>query len=94
MTKESYFFQPKFTFTKLGVKLMAWSLRVPKIMLFFILGVDQNIVDENHDELVEVLHEHLVHEIHEIGRGIGQSEGHHGILKKSIPCGEGSLGNV
>jgi hypothetical protein len=53
-------------------------------MLFFHLGVNQNVVDENHDKLIQVLHEHLIHEIHEIGRGIRKSEGHHGILVESI----------
>ena len=63
-------------------------------MLFFGLGINKNIVDENHHELVEVLHEDLVHQVHEKGWGIGQTNGHHGVLKQSVTGGEGGLGNV
>jgi hypothetical protein len=64
------------------------------LMLFFCLGVNQNVIDENHKKLIQVLHEHLIHEIHEIGRGIRKSEGHHGILIESIPGLERCLGNI
>jgi len=39
-------------------------------MLFFILGKYKNVVDENHDKLIELRHKHRVHEIHEMSRGI------------------------
>ena len=63
-------------------------------MLFFSLGVNQDVIYEHHDKLVEVFHEHLVHEVHKIGWCISQSEGHHSVLKKSITGGESGLGNV
>ena len=31
------------------------------LMLFFILGVDQDIIDEHHDKLIQVLHKDFVH---------------------------------
>ena len=62
--------------------------------LFFGLGVDKDIIDEDNHELVEVLHENLIHEIHEISWGIGQAKGHNGVFKQSVPGGEGGLGNV
>jgi hypothetical protein len=37
------------------------------LMITIILGIDQNIVDEYHDESIKILHEHLVHQIHEVG---------------------------
>jgi hypothetical protein len=40
-------------------------------VLFLGLRIDQDIVNEDHHKLVEKLHEHLIHEIHEIGKGIG-----------------------
>ena len=61
-------------------------------MLFFGLGINKNIVDENYHELVEVLHEDLVQEIHEIGGGIGQVKGHNGVFKQSVSGCEGGLG--
>ena len=41
-------------------------------MLFFILGVYQYIVDENHHELVQFRHEDRIHQIHEVCRHISQ----------------------
>jgi hypothetical protein len=32
-------------------------------MLFFRLGVNQDIVVESHDKLIQVLHEHHIHEM-------------------------------
>jgi hypothetical protein len=36
-------------------------------MTTIILGINQNVVDEYHDKLIKILHEHLVHQIHEVG---------------------------
>src|ERR1041385_5780722 len=63
-------------------------------MLFFRLGIYQDIMNEHHHKLVEVLHENLVHEVHEISRGIGKSEGHHSVLEQTILGREGGLGDV
>jgi hypothetical protein len=63
-------------------------------MLFFGLGVYQDVIDEHHYKLVEDLHEYLIHEVHEIGRGIGQAEGHYGVLKQAVMSSEGDLGNI
>jgi hypothetical protein len=34
-------------------------------MLFLILRIYENIIDEHHYELVEVVHEHTIHQVHE-----------------------------
>jgi hypothetical protein len=44
------------------------------VMLFFIVGEYQDIVDEHYHKLVQIFHEYSVHQIHEVGRGIGQSK--------------------
>jgi hypothetical protein len=36
-------------------------------MLLVILGIYKNIINEHHYELVEVVHEHTVHQVHEVG---------------------------
>jgi hypothetical protein len=36
-------------------------------MITVILGINQNVIDEYHDELIKILHEHLIHHIHEVG---------------------------
>jgi hypothetical protein len=30
-------------------------------MLFVILGIDQNVVDEYYGKLIKIFHEHLIH---------------------------------
>jgi hypothetical protein len=63
-------------------------------VLFLGLGIDQDVVDKYHHKLVKELHEYLIYEIHEIGRGIGQTKGHDGVLEQAVASGEGGLGNV
>jgi hypothetical protein len=43
-------------------------------MLLLILGIYEDIVDEHHYESVEVVHEHTVHQVHEISWRIHQTE--------------------
>jgi hypothetical protein len=63
-------------------------------MLFFCLRVNQNVINENKDKLIQVLHKHLIHEIHEVGRGVRKSEGHHDILIESTPGVKCCVGNI
>jgi hypothetical protein len=49
-------------------------------MLFLILRVYENIIDEYHYEFVKIFHEHTVHQVHEENWRIHQSEGHDCIL--------------
>jgi hypothetical protein len=44
------------------------------LMLFFILGVDQDVINEDHDKLVQLRHEYRVHQVHEMCRSIGESK--------------------
>jgi len=39
-------------------------------MVFLILGINKDVINENHDKLVELRHEYRVHEVHEVSRGI------------------------
>ena len=45
----------------------------PQVLLLFLfgLGEDEYVVDEDDDKLVQVFHEDFVHEVHEVGWGIG-----------------------
>ena len=49
-------------------------------MLFLCLGEDQNIINKDHHEDIQIIHEDHVHQVHEVGRGIGQAEGHGRVL--------------
>jgi hypothetical protein len=63
-------------------------------MLLFTLGVDQDVVNEDHDKLVQLRHKHGVHQVHEMCRSIGESKRHNQIPVQPIPVGEGSLRNI
>jgi hypothetical protein len=65
VAKKWYLLQPEHTLAKLGLKMMAVkSLKDNTkvlLMLFFILGVDQDVINEDHDKLVQLRHEYRVH---------------------------------
>jgi hypothetical protein len=63
-------------------------------MLFLIFGIDHNIINEDHYKLVKLRHKHGVHEIHEVGWGICEIEGHYQELIETIKSGESSFRNV
>jgi hypothetical protein len=64
------------------------------LMLFHVLEIDQNVINENHATLVQFYHEYGVHQIHEVSGGIGQPERHNLKFTKAISGGESSLGNI
>ena len=68
----------------------------PQMILMFLLkmGVDQNVVNEDHDKMIQVGLEYPMHEIHECCWGIRQSKGHHYELKVPIPRPERSLRDI
>jgi hypothetical protein len=98
MSKKRNFFQTESTLDEFGIELM-----VPKslqnnvemsCMLFFTLGIDQDVINEDHDKLVQLRHEYGVHQVHEMCRSIGEPKRHNQILVQLIPSGEGSLRDV
>jgi hypothetical protein len=98
MSKKWNLLKSECTLAELDIKLMVTkSLQNnPKMlpMLFFTLGIDQDVVDEYHDKLVQLRHEYGVYQVHEMCRSIGESKQHNQILVQPIPGGEGSLRNV
>jgi hypothetical protein len=43
-------------------------------MLFLVLRKDQDVINEDHDELVQLYHEYRVYQVHKVSGGIGQPE--------------------
>jgi hypothetical protein len=77
VTKKWYFLQPECTLTELGIELMVVkSLQdnTKVSLMLFILGVDQDVVNEDHEKLVQLRHEYGVHQVHEMCRSIGESK--------------------
>jgi hypothetical protein len=60
-------------------------------MFFLSFRKDQDVVNEDHDKLVQLFHENRVHQVHGVSGGIGQPKGHHQILIVTIMGGESSL---
>src|ERR1044072_2490372 len=63
-------------------------------MLFFTLGVYQNVVDKDNHELVQERSENTVHVVHEHRWCIGNTERHHKILVVTITSSERSLSYI
>jgi hypothetical protein len=98
MSKKRNFLQPEITLAEFDIELM-----VPKslqnnaempCMLFFTLGIDEDVINEDHDKLVQLRHEYRIHQVHEMCRSIGESKRHNQILIQPVPGGEDSLRNV
>src|SRR4051812_42528122 len=75
MSKVGYFGKPELTLRILSVefvfsKLLQYKTKVFS-MFFLVLGVNQDIIQINHDELVEIFHEYIVHQSGESGWSIG-----------------------
>jgi hypothetical protein len=75
MSKKRNFLQPESTLTEFGIKLMvSKSLQNNSEMMcmIFTLGIDQNVINEDHDKLVQLRHEYGVHQVHKMCRSIGE----------------------
>jgi hypothetical protein len=98
MSKKRNFLQPESTLVELAIELMvSKSLQNNSEMmrmLLFTLGIDQDVVNEDHDKLVQLRHEYGVYQVHEMCRSIGESKQHYQILVQPVPSGEGSLSDI
>jgi hypothetical protein len=70
MTQEWNFTQPELTLAILHIELMITqslmdNAKMPFI-LFLVLRKDQDIINEDHDKLVQLFHEYGVHQVHEV----------------------------
>src|SRR3954462_12672170 len=63
-------------------------------MLFLRLREDKNVINEDNNKLVQIFHEDLIHEIHEVSWGIGQSKGHDRALIQAISGYKCRLQNI
>jgi hypothetical protein len=46
-------------------KLLTHNVDIP-FMLFLVLRVDQDVINEDHDKLIQLYHEYRVHQVHEV----------------------------
>jgi hypothetical protein len=78
MPKKRNFLQLESTLAELGIELMVLRFLQNNLemlcMLLFTLRIDQDIINVDHDKLVELRHEYGVHQVHEMFRSIGESK--------------------
>jgi hypothetical protein len=98
VAKKWYILQPECTLGELGIELMVVKSLQDNtkvlLMLSFIPGVNQDVINEDHKKLVQLRHEYRVQQVHEMCRSIGESKRHNYILIQPIPSGESSLRDV
>ncbi|KAI3825583.1 hypothetical protein L1987_07074 [Smallanthus sonchifolius] len=58
------------------------------LMFIPILGIDEDVIDEDDNEMIKVRFTHMVYEVHEYRGCIGQSEGHDHEFVMTIPSSE------
>jgi hypothetical protein len=79
-----YIIQPEFTLGKHSIELMVSKTLENNVkvlsMIFLILGMNKDVINKNHNELVKFGHEYRIHEIDEVGRSICEPERHDQIL--------------
>jgi hypothetical protein len=78
VSKKRNFLQPEGTLAEFGIELMVskslYNNSEMSCMLFFTLGIDQDIVNEDYDKLVQLWHQYEVHQVYEICKSIGESK--------------------
>jgi hypothetical protein len=98
MSEKQNFLQPESALAELGIELMvSKSLQNNSEMLhmhFFTLEIDQDVINEDHDKLVQLWHEHGVHQVHKMCRSIGESKRHNQILIQPVPGRECSFRDI
>jgi hypothetical protein len=98
MTQEWKFAQPELTLVVLHIELMITqslehNAQMP-FMLFLVLQIDQDVINEDHDNFVQLCHEYRVHQAHEVNGGVAQPKWHHQILIETVSSEESSLRNI
>jgi hypothetical protein len=77
----------------MDLKLLQYQTEV-FLVFFFILGVDQYVINFDHNKLDLILHKVRVHQIHVVGWDFNQSKIHHCLIVRTIPQNEGRLHKV
>jgi hypothetical protein len=98
MSKKRNFLQPESTLAEFDIELMVSKSLQNNLeilcMLFFTLGIDQDVINEDHVKLVQLRHEYRVHQVHEMCMSIDEPKRHNQILIQPIPSGESGIRNV
>jgi hypothetical protein len=64
------------------------------LMVFAVLGVDKDVVNEDYDKLIQLFHKYLIHDVHEKGGCVCQFERHYCEFILSVPGDKCSLLNI
>ncbi|KAG4202126.1 hypothetical protein ERO13_A05G328108v2 [Gossypium hirsutum] len=95
MTQKSNFLEPKLTLAKLSIQLLfpqglQHNSQVLR-MLYLILGVNQDVVNEYNDKLIQIWPKDSIHEVHKYVRRIRQPKQRDKKFVMNIPCSKSCL---
>jgi hypothetical protein len=80
VAQKFYTIQSELTLGKLSILLMISKMLESNVqvlsMIFLILGINKDVINKNHNELVKFGHEYRIHEIHEVGTSICEPKRH------------------
>jgi hypothetical protein len=78
VTQELNFGQPELALAELRIQLMIMQSLKHNVemlfMLFLTVRKDQDVINEDHDKLVQLFHKNRVHQAHKMSGGIGQTK--------------------
>jgi hypothetical protein len=78
VTQKLNFSQPELALAEFCIQLMITQLLKHNVkmlfMLFLTLTKDQDVINEDHNKLVQLFHENRVHQVYEVSGGIGQTK--------------------
>jgi hypothetical protein len=84
VVQKFYTIQSEFTLGKLSIELMASKMLENNVqvlsMIFLVLGINKDVINKNHNELLNFGYEYRIHEIHKVGRSIRETKRHDQIL--------------
>ena len=43
-------------------------------MIFWCLGVDEDVIQEHHDKVIQVVGKYVIHQVHKLRRGVGYTK--------------------
>jgi hypothetical protein len=68
--------------------MITQSLKYNAEMLFPTLRKDQDVINEDHNKLIQLFHENRVHQVHEVSRGVGEVGHASGSFSEVGGCSE------
>ncbi|MFS7981234.1 hypothetical protein Hanom_Chr10g00948541 [Helianthus anomalus] len=81
MSKKLDFTKPELTLRKFGIELFLMkqfqNTMEMLLMISLVLGINENVINEDNDKIVQIGLANAIHEVHECGRCVSKTKRHH-----------------